>query len=110
MYLLQKRGIMLIKRKDTYQVDTEQEAVQHVMQEIESHEKQDMMQESRVLENGDIPPIPEGVYNDADYAMPTDDGLGYMPEIDEPHENIIFGKPSRGKEKKLKKLVMNFIL
>ena len=28
MYLLQKRGIMLIKRKDTYQVDTEQEAVQ----------------------------------------------------------------------------------
>ena len=28
MYLLQKRGMMLTKRKDTYQVDTEQEAMQ----------------------------------------------------------------------------------
>jgi len=28
MYLLQKRGIMLTKRKDTYMVDTEQEAKQ----------------------------------------------------------------------------------
>ena len=48
----------------------------------------------------EIPPIPEGVYNDADYAMPTDADMGYIPEMPENEEpsNIIFGKPSRAKE------------
>ena len=53
---------------------------------------------------GEMPPLPEGPYNDADYAVPTD-GLGYAPETVEnspEDENIIFGKPSRAKEKKLK--------
>ena len=48
----------------------------------------------------EMPPIPEGVYNDADYAMPTETDMGYiseMPENEEP-SNIIFGKPSRAKE------------
>ena len=53
---------------------------------------------------GDIPPLPQGPYNDADYAMPPEEGLGYMPEMEElpQAENIIFGKPSRAKEKKMK--------
>ena len=48
----------------------------------------------------EMPPIPEGVYNDADYAMPTDTDMGYIPEMSENEEpsNIIFGKPSRAKE------------
>ena len=48
----------------------------------------------------EMPPIPEGVYNDADYAMPTDADMGYIPEMPENEEpsNIIFGKPSRAKE------------
>ena len=48
----------------------------------------------------EMPPIPEGVYNDADYAMPTDADMGYIPEMTENEEpsNIIFGKPSRAKE------------
>ena len=48
----------------------------------------------------EIPPIPEGVYNDVDYAMPTDVDMGYIPEMPENEEpsNIIFGKPSRAKE------------
>lgn len=48
----------------------------------------------------EMPPIPEGVYNDADYAMPTDTDMGYIPEMPENEEpsNIIFGKPSRAKE------------
>ena len=53
---------------------------------------------------GEMPPLPEGPYNDADYAVPTD-GLGYAPETVEnspEDENIIFGKSSRAKEKKLK--------
>lgn len=47
-----------------------------------------------------MPPIPEGVYNDVDYAMPTDADMGYIPEMPENEEpsNIIFGKPSRAKE------------
>ena len=55
---------------------------------------------------GDIPPIPQGPYNDVDYAIPTDDGLGYIPEMDMEElpqvENIIFGKASKAKENKLK--------
>ena len=48
----------------------------------------------------EMPPIPEGVYNDVDYAMPTDADMGYIPEMTENEEpsNIIFGKPSRAKE------------
>ena len=48
----------------------------------------------------EMPPIPEGVYNDADYVMPTDADIGYIPEMPENEEpsNIIFGKPSRAKE------------
>ncbi len=48
----------------------------------------------------EMPPIPEGVYNDVDYAMPTDADMGYIPEMPENEEpsNIIFGKPSRAKE------------
>lgn len=48
----------------------------------------------------EMPPIPEGVYNDADYAMPTDADMGYIPEMPENEEpsNIIFGKPSKAKE------------
>ena len=48
----------------------------------------------------EMPPIPEGVYNDADYAMPTDADMGYIPEMPENEgpSNIIFGKPSRAKE------------
>ena len=48
----------------------------------------------------EMPPIPEGVYNDVDYAMPTDANMGYIPEMPENEEpsNIIFGKPSRAKE------------
>lgn len=48
----------------------------------------------------EMPPITEGVYNDVDYAMPTDADMGYIPEMPENEEpsNIIFGKPSRAKE------------
>ena len=48
----------------------------------------------------EMPPIPEGVYNDADYAMPTDADMGYISEMTENEEpsNIIFGKASRAKE------------
>ena len=48
----------------------------------------------------EMPPIPEGVYNDVDYAMPTDADMGDIPEMPENEEpsNIIFGKPSRAKE------------
>ena len=48
----------------------------------------------------EMPQIPEGVYNDADYAMPTETDMGYIPEMPENEEpsNIIFGKPSRAKE------------
>ena len=53
---------------------------------------------------GDIPPIPQGPYNDADYEMPPEDGLGYVEEMEElsQAENIIFGKLSKAKEKKIK--------
>lgn len=48
----------------------------------------------------EMPPIPEGVYNDVNYAMPTETDMGYIPEMPENEEpsNIIFGKPSRAKE------------
>ena len=71
---------------------------------MQTHKKEENISNVNNYSEADIPPIPEGIYNDADYAMPVDDGLGYAPPIEElpQAENIIFGKPSRGKEKKLK--------
>ena len=61
---------------------------------------------SQDYSEGDIPPIPQGPYNDADYAMPLEDGLGYAPEMEMDElpqaENLIFGKPSKAKENKIK--------
>ena len=69
-------------------------------------EMQGMPSISSMPENipGEMPPIPEGPYNDADYAMPPVDENGYVPEMEElpQAEDIIFGKASRAKEKKLK--------
>ena len=75
----------------------EQQAVQHAMEEIEAHTAQHNMGQEQGYSDSDIPPMPEGVFNDADYAMPTEDGLGYMPEVEEmqSNEQIIFGKPSK---------------
>ena len=56
MYLLQKRGIMLIKRKDTYQVDTEQEAVQLIedaKRSIEFELKKYTNQKKEIKKTGD---------------------------------------------------------
>lgn len=56
MYLLQKRGIMLIKRKDTYQVDTEQEAVQLIedaKKSIEFELKKYTNQKKEIKKTGD---------------------------------------------------------
>ena len=59
----------------------------------------------------EMPPIPEGVYNDADYAMPSPEEIGgYVPELeDKQQENILFGKPSKAKEnkKKIKDITSN---
>ncbi len=33
----------------------------------------------------EMPPIPEGAYNDADYAMPSVDENGYVLEMEELH-------------------------
>ena len=86
--------------------ELEHKAVQEAMQGIAirtHHEEQyyENTANQNHSENMEIPPIPEGPYNDADYAMPSDEELGYMPEIEE-QENIIFGKPSKAKEKKMK--------
>ena len=98
----------------------EQEAIQNAMKEayiaskVEHENNQTPNKEKHEQE---IPPIPEGPYNDADYLV-TPEGaeyvpdmggayvpeaeLGYMPEIDDTQSNIIFGKPSRAKENHLK--------
>ena len=78
----------------------EQKAIQNAMQEIEAHAQNQQYQGEQYPES-EIPPIPEGVYNDSDYVMPLEDELGYMPEIEE-QDNIIFGKASKAKEKKMK--------
>ena len=61
--------------------------------------------------NSEIPPILEGIYNDADYEMPSSEEIGgYIPELDNiQQENIIFGKPSKAKEnkKKIKDITSN---
>ena len=86
--------------------EIEKQAIDEAMHNIEmqTHKNEENISNVNNYSEADIPPIPEGIYNDADYAMPVDDGLGYAPPIEElpQAENIIFGKPSRGKEKKLK--------
>ena len=86
--------------------EIEKQAIDEAMHNIEmqTHKKEENISNVNNYSEADIPPIPEGIYNDADYAMPVDEGLGYAPPIEElpQAENIIFGKPSRGKEKKLK--------
>ena len=86
--------------------EIEKQAIDEAMHNIEmqTHKKEENISNVNNYSEADIPPIPEGIYNDVDYAMPVDDGLGYAPPIEElpQAENIIFGKPSRGKEKKLK--------
>ena len=71
----------------------EEEAIQTVIQQNTKN-----IQEKQNIE--EIPPIPEGIYNDADYMIPTEE-VGYMPEIEE-QINVIFGKISKSKEKKMK--------
>ena len=87
--------------------EIEKQAIDEAMHNIEmqTHKKEENISNVNNYSEADIPPIPEGIYNDADYAMPVDEGLGYAPPIEElpQAENIIFGKPSRGKEKKLKR-------
>ena len=46
--------------------------------------------------DSEIPPLPQGTYNDEDYAMPLE-----MDNIPQP-ENILFGKISKAKENKIK--------
>ena len=90
--------------------EIEQQAVSKAMHEIQmrASQKDEQLHENNIpahnYSEADMPPIPEGVYNDADYAIPVDEGLGYTPPIDElpQAEDIIFGKASKVKEKKLK--------
>ena len=81
----------------------EEQAVHEAMRGIAIRTHQEEQYNAPEIQ-GDIPPLPEGPYNDADYAMPTEAELGYMPEMEElpQAENIIFGKASRAKEKKMK--------
>ena len=90
--------------------EIEQQAVSKAMHEIQmrASQKDEQLHENNIpahnYSEADMPPIPEGVYNDADYAIPVDEGLGYTPHIDElpQAEDMIFGKASKAKEKKLK--------
>ena len=81
----------------------EEQAVHEAMRGIAIRTHQEEQYTTPEIQ-GDIPPLPEGPYNDADYAIPPEEELGYMPEMEElpQAENIIFGKPSRAKEKKIK--------
>ena len=82
--------------------EIENKAVEEAMKEIAVKNKKN-------YDEDEIPPLPQGPYNDADYAMPTEDM--YSPELDEQSktENIIFGKASKAKEnkKKIKDLSQN---
>ena len=71
--------------------------------ELNSHNHINNNPEMMHMES-EIPPIPEGIYNDADYAMPTEEDMGFMLEGMEENEpqNIIFGKPSKAKENNIK--------
>ena len=90
--------------------EIEEQAVHEAMRGIAiraHHEEQyygTAIDNTQSFAESEIPPIPEGPYNDADYDVTTDDGLGYAPPMEElsQAENIIFGKASRAKEKKMK--------
>ena len=95
--------------------EIEEQAVHEAMRgiAIRTHQENQYVNEQYMAEDGrhqeenayagtEIPPIPEGPYNDADYAISPEDGLGYMPEMEMSQDNIIFGKPSKAKEKKMK--------
>ena len=90
--------------------EIEHQAVQEAMRGIAIRTHQEEQYNSQNKENEysnseELPPIPQGPYNDADY-MSVGDEMGYVPEEYsqelEQSENIIFGKPSKAKEKKLK--------
>ena len=95
--------------------EIEEKAVHEAMRgiAIRTHQENQYGNEQYISEDGryqeentyaetEIPPMPEGPYNDADYAIPPEEGLGYMPEMETSQDNIIFGKPSKAKEKKMK--------
>ena len=83
------------------EIRTHQEGQHNNASELQGMPSISTMSESTT---GEMPPIPEGPYNDADYAMPPVDENGYVLEMEElpQAEDIIFGKASRAKEKKLK--------
>ena len=90
--------------------EIEHQAVQEAMRGIAIRTHQEEQYNSQNKENEysnseELPPIPQGPYNDADY-MSVGDEMGYVPEeysqeLEQP-KNIIFGKQSKAKEKKLK--------
>ena len=83
------------------EIRTHQEGQHNNASELQGMPSISTMSESTT---GEMPPIPEGPYNDVDYAMPSVDENGYVLEMEElpQAEDIIFGKASRAKEKKLK--------
>ncbi len=83
------------------EIRTHQEGQHNNASELQGMPSISTMSESTT---GEMPPIPEGPYNDADYAMPSVDENGYVLEMEglPQAEDIIFGKASRAKEKKLK--------
>ena len=102
--------------------EIEEKAVHDAMMgiAIRTHQEKQYMQTQNMPEGinssteypeAEIPPIPEGVYNDADYAMPSSEEMGgYMPELEDmQQENILFGKTSKAKEnkKKIKDITSN---
>ena len=102
--------------------EIEEKAVHDAMMgiAIRTHQEKQYMQTQNMPEGinssteypeAEIPPVPEGVYNDADYAMPSSEEMGgYMPELEDmQQENILFGKPSKAKEnkKKIKDITSN---
>ena len=102
--------------------EIEEKAVHDAMMgiAIRTHQEKQYMQAQNLPEGSnlsseypeaEIPPVPEGVYNDADYAMPSSEEMGgYMPELEDmQQENILFGKTSKAKEnkKKIKDITSN---
>ena len=102
--------------------EIEEKAVHDAMMgiAIRTHQEKQYMQAPNMPEGNhssdeypesEIPPIPEGVYNDADYAMPSPEEIGgYVPELEDmQQENILFGKQSKAKEnkKKIKDITSN---
>ena len=92
----------VLKQKEKAK-QVQQKAIENVMREAMEAQRMAAEKQAQNYEQypaSEMPPIPEGVYNDVDYAMPTDADMGYIPEMPENEEpsNIIFGKPSRAKE------------